>query len=137
MEARVFLSYSSEDGFEASLLQFAVETLLSDRNVKVWTFQRDQARDQKGVAGSLKTHIRQSRAGVVLISPATLRFGAAQWMELAYLDAFEIPIFILLHRVSFHELKAQKKGVPPLLPESQCNPASEWENVVAALRNYI
>lgn len=135
--AQVFLSYSSEDAFEAGLLQFALETLLADRKVKVWGYQRDQALNQQGIADSLKARIRESRAGLMLVSPETLRFGATQWMELAYLDAFDVPRFILLHRVAFADLKAHKKGVPPLLLESQCNPATEWKAVAGALREYV
>jgi len=33
----IFLSHSGKDSFEASLLQFAIEQLLADLRVKVWT----------------------------------------------------------------------------------------------------
>jgi len=97
---QIFLSYSGEDAFEAGLLQFALENLLSDLGAQVWTFQRDQQTCQKGIATSLKDKIRDSRAGVFLVSPFTLDYGATQWMELAYLDAYEVPTYILLHHVT-------------------------------------
>ena len=43
---QVFISYSEEDEFEAGLLKFALETLLEDKNVMAWTYQRDQSRSE-------------------------------------------------------------------------------------------
>ena len=51
--AWIFLSYAGDDGFEASLLQYAVEHLLDDLHAKVWTYQRDQAHDQKAIAAKI------------------------------------------------------------------------------------
>jgi hypothetical protein len=59
---QVFLSYAGEDAFEASLLQYAVGTLLADLPAKVWTYQRDQLRDQQTIATNIKSQIHQSRA---------------------------------------------------------------------------
>lgn len=136
-QAQVFLSYAGEDAFEAGLLQFAVETLLADLGVTVWGYQRDQCKDQRGIANSLKARARESVAGLFLVSPSTLDSGATQWMELAYLDAFNVPTFVLLHRLSFQELKSKEKGIPPLLLESQCNLATDWKSLVSALRKYF
>jgi hypothetical protein len=58
-------------------------------------------------------------------------------MELAYADAFEVPIFVLLHQMTFKVLKAEEKGVPPLLIETQCNPSPEWKVVVAEIRREL
>ena len=130
---QVFLSYSSENEFEAGLLQFALETMLADLDITVWSYQRDQARNQRGIADSLKACIQRSKATIFLVSPHTLAAGAAQWMELAYSDAFGIPTFVLLHHVSFRELKS-KKGIPPFLLEVQCNAAVDWKNIFPDLR---
>ncbi|MGH8565892.1 MAG: hypothetical protein ACREXW_18075 [Gammaproteobacteria bacterium] len=131
---QIFLSYSGEDAFEAGLLQFALENLLSDLGAQVWTFQRDQQTNQKGIASSLKDKIRDSRSGVFLVSPFTLDYGATQWMELAYLDAYEVPTYILLHHVTFQDLKSRERGIPPLLLESQCNPAINWKLIASDIR---
>ena len=130
----MFLSYSGEDAFEASLLQYAVEQMLADLNATVWTFQRDQARDERSIGNSLKDQVRESSATIFLVSPGTLTAGAAQWMELAYADAYGVPTFIILHRLTFAELRRRERGVPPLLLESQCNASAEWKSVVADLR---
>jgi hypothetical protein len=45
--AHVFILYSGHDAFEASLLQHALEHLLADKKVIVWTFQRDQSRTRQ------------------------------------------------------------------------------------------
>jgi hypothetical protein len=58
-------------------------------------------------------------------------------MELAYADAYEVPTFVILHRLTFAELKSRERGVPPLLLESQCNPSAEWKTVVESLRSRI
>jgi len=133
-ERLVFLSYSGHDAFEASLLQYAVETMLAAEFLRVWTYQRDQARSERDVASALKARLRDSLAMLFLVSPSTLDGGAAQWMELAYADAFNVRTFILLHHLSFQELKAREAGVPPLLLASQCNQAMQWKEVVGDLR---
>jgi len=133
----VFLSYSGQDAFEASLLQYAIEHMLADLRAKVWTYQRDQARDQRSIGRSLKDRVRESSATIFLVSPSTLDAGAAQWMELAYADAYDVPTFVILHRLTFAELKSRERGVPPLLLESQCNPSAEWKTVVESLRSRI
>lgn len=133
-ECQIFLSYSGEAAFEASLLQYAIEQILGDLNATVWTYQRDQARDERSVGVSLKDRVRESSATVFLVSPGALSAGAAQWMELAYADAYGVPTFVILHRLTFAELRRRERGVPPLLIESQCNPSSEWKSVVESLR---
>lgn len=130
----VFLSYSGRDSFEAGLLQFALEQMLGDLGVAVWTYGRDQEKDQRQIGHSLKTRVQRASAAIFLASPSTFASGAAQWMELAYADAFDVPIFVLLHRLTFAELKAKEEGVPPLLLEGQCNPAAQWKDVAIALR---
>lgn len=130
----IFLSYSGKDSFEAGLLQFALERLLEDLGVVVWTYERDQDKGERRIAQSLKTRVQGASASIFLASPTTFASGAAQWMELAYADAFGVPIYVLLHRLSFAELKAKEEGVPPLLLEGQCNPASQWKEVIAAIR---
>jgi hypothetical protein len=134
---QIFLSYSGEDSFEASLLQFAIEHLLADRNAKVWTYQRDQPKNQRSIGKSLKDRVRASSATIFLVSPSTLDSGAAQWMELAYSDAFDVPTFVLLHHLTFAEVKAREKGVPPLLLEGQCNSSAEWKSVVSDMRSQL
>jgi hypothetical protein len=133
----VFLSYSVDDAFEASLLQYAVEQMLADLNVSVWTYQRDQARNERSVGQSLRERVQRSTATIFLLSPSTLEGGAAQWMELAYADAFRVPTYVILHRINFPQLRAREKGVPPLLLEGQCNNAVDWKVVVDALRSLI
>ncbi len=130
----VFLSYSGRDSFEAGLLQFSMEHLLGDLGVAVWTYERDQQRDERKIARSLKDHVQRASAAVFLASPSTFSSGAAQWMELAYADAFNVPIFVLLHRLTFADLKSKEEGVPPLLLEGQCNQATQWKDVVAGIR---
>ncbi len=136
-EHHVFLSYSGEDAFEASLLQYTIEQMLVDLHVAVWTFQRDQQRDERSIGKSLKERVSESSAMIFLVSPATLKSGAAQWMELAYADAYDVPTFVILHRLTFGQLRARQKGVAPLLLEGQCTPSSEWRNVIDALRSRI
>ena len=133
----IFLSYSGKDSFEASLLQFALEHLLEDLAVTVWTYERDQDKSERRVAYSLKTRVQGSSAALFLASPATFASGAAQWMELAYADAFDVPIYVLLHRLEFADLRAKEEGVPPLLIEGQCNPSSQWKDVIAAIREKL
>src|SRR5438874_452322 len=103
-QRQVFLSYSGDDAFEAGLLQYAIEQMLAHLSVTVWTFQRDQARDERNIGKSLKDRVRESHATIFLVSPSTLDAGAAQWMELAYADAFDVPTFVLLHRLTFADL---------------------------------
>ena len=134
---QVFLSYSGDDAFEASLLQYAIELMLTDLEATVWTYQRDQARDERSIGKSLKDRVRESSATIFLVSPSTLAAGAAQWMELAYADAYDVPTFVILHRLTFAELKSRERGVPPLLLESQCNPSAEWKNVIESLRSRV
>lgn len=134
---QVFISYSGRDAFEASLLQYAVESMLGSEGVKAWTFQRDQARSEKDIARSLKDRVRESSASIFLVSPATLETGATQWVELGYLDAFNVTTFFLLHHLDFGDLRRRATGVPPLLLSSQCNSASEWKVVIEDLRKLI
>jgi hypothetical protein len=134
---QVFLSYAGDDAFEASLFQFAVEQILCDLKVTVWTYQRDQKEDERSIGKSLKERVRESTATVFLVSPSTLKSGAAQWMELAYSDAYGIPTYVILHRLTFTDLRARRKGVPPLLLEGQCNLSADWRKVIDALRSLI
>lgn len=134
---QIFLSYSGEDCCEATLLQFAIETLLADVGARVWTFQRDQGGDTRSIASSLKEQIRQSRVMVFLASPSTIKGGAAQWMELAYADAADIPTFVLLHRIPYAKLKMKERGVPPFLTEGQCSPSPDWRRIIEGLRPHL
>ena len=130
----IFLSYSGDQSVEAELLQFAFEKLLVDVNCKVWTYERDQSKDEKAIAESLKSRIKASNALIFLVSESTLSEGAAQWMELAYADAFDIPTFIMLHHISYQDLKAREGGIPPLLLAAQCNSSSDWKTIANAAR---
>jgi hypothetical protein len=111
--------------------------MLADQKVTVWTYQRDQARDERSIGKSLRDRVRESSATIFLVSPSTLDAGAAQWMELAYADAYNVPTFVILHRLNFGELKSRERGVPPLLLESQCSASAEWKSVVESLRQRI
>jgi hypothetical protein len=71
--ARIFLSHASGDAFEASLLQFAAEHILAHLGATVWAYRRDQARNERDVAGSLKTQVRQSDAVIFLLLPSRWR----------------------------------------------------------------
>jgi hypothetical protein len=135
--SRIFRSYAGEDAFEASLLQYAIEHCLADLRAVVWTCQRDQAHDEKAIAEGIKRQIREAQALILLVSPATLTFGATRWMELACADALEVPIFVLLSHVSYAELREREKGVPPLLLQSQCNNATRWQDVVDQIRRRL
>jgi hypothetical protein len=131
---QVFLSHAGTDGFEASLLQFAVEHLLAHLGVSVWTYQRDQTKDEQDVAGGLKDSIRRSAAMIFLLSPATFEASGTQLMELAYAHAFDIPRYILILRLQYQDLIARGRGVPPLVLRSQCNDAAlEWKQVIQSL----
>ena len=130
-KTRIFLSYAGEDAFEASLLQFALERILAPLGTTVWTYQRDQPHDESDIVGSLKARIRQSDVFIFLLSPSTLDTSKVQWMELAYADAFEKPVFILLHRINYAALVARTQDVPPLVLASQCNDAAlDWRRVI-------
>ena len=59
---------------------------------------------------------------VFLVSPSTLDGGAAQWMELAYADAFNVRTFVLLHHLRFHELKARAESHLPFPDQAQGQP---------------
>jgi hypothetical protein len=72
---QVFISYAGRDAFEASLLQYAIESMLANEGVEAWTFQRDQARSEKEIARSLKDRVRESSASIFLVSPDTLESG--------------------------------------------------------------
>jgi len=135
--AQVFISYAGHDSFEASLLQFSIETILAPQRVTAWTYQRDQSRSEKEVAKALKKSVQDSMATVFIVSPSTIEAGAAQWMELAYSDAFEVETFVLLHHLDYNDLKSKDRGVPPLLLASQCNSAMEWRKVVEDIRNLV
>lgn len=130
VKKQVFISYSGHDEFEASLLQYAIETLLAPQGVTAWTFQRDQSLSEKEIASSLKQKVKESFATLFLVSPTTLDSGATQWMELAYADAFDVETYVLLHHLEYKELKNRDAGVPPLLLSSQCNPAVNWRSVI-------
>jgi len=92
----------------------------------------DQARDERNIGKSLKESRTRDRAlTIFLVSPTTLDTGAAQWMELAYSDAYNVPTFVILHRLTFNELKSRERGVPPLLLEAsamrQPNGRTSWK----------
>jgi acetyl-CoA acetyltransferase len=136
-KAQIFISHSGDDAFEASLLQYAIESMLVREQVTAWTYERDQSRSETQIAAALKESVRQSAATIFLVSPSTIDGGAAQWMELAYADAFGIKTFVLLHHLDYGELRARERGVPPLLLASQCNAAREWRAVVDDLRTWL
>lgn len=133
----IFLSYSSQDRVEAQLLQFAFESLLVDLNAKIWTYERDQAKSERKVAEALKQKVKESAVMCFLVSDSTIGSGAAQWMELAYADAFEIPTFVILHRITFDNLKSPDANVPPLLLASHCNLAEKWREIAGDMRKEI
>ncbi len=134
---QIFISYSGHDEFEAGLLQFALENSLGSNRVSAWTFQRDQKRSEKEIANSLKNKVKVSVATIFLVSPTTLSSGATQWMELAYSDAFNVETYVLLHHLSYSDLKSRESGVPPLLLSSQCNAATEWKQIVSDIDQLI
>lgn len=134
---RIFLSYSGSDRFEAALLQEWLEQKFASTGVEVWTFERDQRRDESDISRSLKDTVRDSAAVVFLLSPFTIEAGAAQWMELAYADAFGVPTFILLHHLSYSDLLRTERGVPPLIRQSQCTPAIQWRGMEGDLRKLL
>ena len=134
-DPQIFLSHAGEDSFEADLLQYAFETLLKDLKVATWGYRRDQKRREASVAQSIRHRIGESVATVFLLSRNTLRDGMTQWMELAYADAFEVPVFVLLHRLNYDDLRRTDKGVPPLVLASQCTPAIDWRSLESELRN--
>jgi hypothetical protein len=134
---QIFISYSGHDEFEAGLLQFALENSLGSDRVSAWTFQRDQKRSEKEIANSLKNKVKESIATIFLVSPTTLKSGATQWMELAYSDAFDVETYVLLHHLTYNDLKNRESGVPPLLLSSQCNAATEWKTIVTEIDQLI
>jgi hypothetical protein len=117
------------------LLAESIESLLKDIDVNVWAFGRDQAKHQRGVAGSLKERVRESAGVIILLSKSTLVSGATQWMELAYADAYGIPAFILLHHLTYNELRKMEPGPPPLVMAGHCTLALEWRSLENDLRN--
>ncbi len=137
MQPQVFISYSGHDAFEASLLQYAIESMLGLAGVRAWTYQRDQGRSEKEIALSIKENVRKSLATIFLVSPSTLEAGATQWMELAYADAFGVKTFVLLHYLDYQGLKSRQAGVPPLLLASQCNEALQWKVIVDDIRKLL
>lgn len=48
---------------------------------------------------------------LLLVSPSTIEDGATQWMELAYADAFDVTIFVLLHHLDLKALRERRRGV--------------------------
>jgi len=134
-QPEIFLSYAGEDGFEAALLQLCLERVLEDLNVRVWTYERDQSGTERSVASGLRDRMRDSVAAIILISPHTLDGGATQWMELAYADAFGRPTFLLLHHLTYDQLKKSERGVPPLVLQGQCVPARDWRTLEGELRS--
>jgi hypothetical protein len=134
---QIFLSYSGDDSCEASLLAYAIEAQLESAHVKVWTYQRDQPSSTRSVATSLKEQVRRSKAMVFLASPSTLKLSAAQWMELAYADAFDVPTYVLLHRITYAKLKMKERGTPPFITEGHCTASVDWQRVVNELRSHL
>jgi hypothetical protein len=74
---------------------------------------------------------------VFLASLSTIKGGAAQWMELAYADAADVPTYVLLHRITYAKLKMKERGVPPFLTEGQCSPSTDWKRIIDSLRPHI
>jgi hypothetical protein len=134
---QIFLSYSSDDSCEASLLVYAIETLLAKSRVHVWTYQRDQDGATRSVAKSLKDQVAESIAMIFLASPSTVKFGAAQWMELAYADGANVPTYVLLHRIEYAKLKMKERGVPPFITEGHCTPSVNWRKIVDGLHKHL
>ncbi len=58
-------------------------------------------------------------------------------MELAYLDAFNVTTFVLLHHLTFGDLQQRTTGVPPLLLASQCNSSGQWRIVIEDIRKLV
>ncbi len=131
----IFLSYSVEDAFEASLLQCALEALMADLSVKVWTYERDQNKDERDVRRSVIDCIRKSMAMIFLLSPSTLDGGAYQWIELGSADTLEMPAFILLHHLKHDDL-AQRRKYASLLTRELIE-ARDWMLIEPELRKII
>ena len=136
MAKEIFLSHADEDAFEAELLQAQLENSLSDLGVRVWSYKRDQAGDERSIGSSIREGVHESAAVILLISQYTLESGATQWMELAYADAFDIPTFVLMHHITFEDLK-RSSGVPPLVIEGQSTSAVNWRSIEADLRSKL
>ena len=134
---QVFISYAGQDEFEADLLKLALETLLEDVGAEAWIFRQDRNSSERNIAESLKERVKASRAMIFLVSPTALERGATQWMELAYADAFDVPTFVLLHRLQYDDLRSSDSGVSPLLLSGQCNAATDWRAVMEDIRTHI
>lgn len=134
MRPQIFLSYAGKNAFEANLLQSVLENLFSDLSLVVWSYKRDQLGNERDIASSLKTRVKESSAVIFLISPFTLENGANQWVELGYADAYDIPTFVLLHHMTFEELKKHERNVPPLLLAGECTLAVDWRKLEDELR---
>ncbi len=130
----IFLSHAEQNTFEADLFQIALENLFTDLSVVVWSYKRDQSGNERNIGSILKEKIRQSSVFIFLVSPSTLDTGITQWMELAYADAFNIPIFVLLHQLTFEELKKHDRSVSPLLLAGECTLAVDWRKLESDIR---
>ena len=131
---RIFLSHAGGDRFEASLLQYAVEHILSHLRASVGAYQRDQNRSEADVAGAPMERIRDSYAMIFLATPTTIAASTTQWMELAYAHAFGVPRHVLLHRLRYQDLIAGERAAPPLLRAAQCSDAArEWRDVIDSM----
>jgi hypothetical protein len=134
---QIFLSHASEDAFEADLLQLTLEHWLSDLDIQVWSYVRDQPSAERQVSGRILEQVRRCRAMVYLISPATLEGGANQTIELGYAEAFDKRIEVMLHRLTFEDLKAAGNKVPISVLTGFCTPATQWRKVAQALREHL
>ncbi len=132
---KIFLSYSGEDAFEAELLKLAFETRMNKLGVKVWIFQKDQKKSESDIAKALKDCINKSRAMIFLLSPYTLKNGSTQWMEFGGAYMLEIPIFVLLHHLTYQQVIS--KNVPPALKKGLCNKAIEWKSIESGLNEVM
>jgi hypothetical protein len=134
---QIFLSHTGEDAFEADLLQLTLERWLADLNVKVWSYLRDQSTAERRVSGEILSQVRRSDAMLYLVSPATLDGGANQTIELGYAEALEKRIEVMLHRLSYDDLKAAGRKVPISVLEGSCTPATDWRKVAQSLREHL
>ena len=131
----IFLSPIQEKIGSRQAAQFAIE-ILKDLEVCVWTYERDQEKSQTANRKESQGARAWITAAVIfLASPSTLA-PVAQWMELAYADAFDVPIFVLLHQMTFKTLKAMEEGVA-FAPRGAVSLAAEWQTVVAAIRDRL
>ena len=134
---QIFLSHTGKDAFEADLLQITLEGLLADLDVKVWSYLRDQSTGERRVSSSNLAQVRKSEAMIYLVSPATLEGGANQTIELGYAEALEKHIEVILHRLTYDDLKSAGSKVPITVLEGSCTPATEWRKVAQALRDHL